>query len=225
MHRLRSMPKTPTRAARTKKDATPYLPRSRSLVVLRDAAQGCHGCDLYRHATQAVFGEGRRHAAIMLVGEQPGDVEDRKGHPFVGPAGRVLVEAIAAAKLDRTSLFLTNAVKHFKWTPRGKRRIHSKPTHAEVMACRPWLEAELDVVAPGVVVCLGAVAAQSFFGSAFRVTKAFGERLHDDAGRTVIVTYHPSAILRMRTDEEREEARAALVSALRMARHLAREAA
>ena len=220
------MPKMPTRAAaRARKDATPYVPRTRSLVVLRDAAQGCRGCDLYRHATQAVFGEGRRHAAIMLVGEQPGDVEDRKGHPFVGPAGRVLVEAIAAAGLDRTSLFLTNAVKHFKWTPHGKRRIHSKPTHGEAMACRPWLEAELEAVAPRVVVCLGAVAAQSFFGSAFRVTKAFGERLHDDAGHTVIVTYHPSAILRMRTDEEREEARAALVSALRTARRLAREAA
>lgn len=212
-------------AKKSSADATPYVPRTRSLGVLRDAAQKCRGCALYEDATRAVFGEGRRHVAIMLVGEQPGDVEDRKGHTFVGPAGRVLAEALDAVGLDRKAVFLTNAVKHFKWTPRGKRRIHAKPTHGEVMACRPWLEAELATVAPRVVVCLGAVAAQSFFGSTFRVTKAFGRRLHDDAGHEIIVTYHPAAILRMRTPEARAEARKALVDALRMALEAARLAA
>ena len=157
----------------------------------------------------------------MFVGEQPGDQEDLAGRPFVGPAGRVLSEALAAAGLSREEIYVTNAVKHFKWTPRGKRRMHQRPQQGEVLACRPWLEAEVAAIQPRVIVCLGATAAQSFFGASFRITEAFGKALRDAKGRTIVVAYHPSAILRMQTDDERAAARRALVAALALARDIA----
>jgi DNA polymerase len=155
--------------------AADFLPPRLTLPALREAVQGCRGCQLYKDATQAVFGEGSRSAAVMLVGEQPGDQEDRSGRPFVGPAGRLLDRALEEAGIDRSASYVTNAVKHFKWEARGKRRIHAKPSWSEVAACRPWLEAELAVVKPTVLVLLGAVAAQGLLGKQFRVTKQRGE--------------------------------------------------
>lgn len=193
--------------------AEKWVPKTRSLPKLADAAKDCHGCDLYKAATQTVFGEGGRDAALILVGEQPGDQEDKKGEPFVGPAGHVLDDLLQRAKIPRSSVYLTNAVKHFKWTPRGKRRMHSRPLAGEIVACSPWLDAELAAVRADVIVCLGSTAAQSLFGSTFRLMASFGEVLiHAD--RHVIVTYHPSAILRMPTHEAREEARGQLVGDL-----------
>lgn len=207
------MPKTkPTQ------DASPFVPSERSLQTMREAAAECRGCELYKNATQTVFGEGPRNASIMLVGEQPGDVEDRTGHPFVGPAGKVLLEAMDAAGLARSDVYITNAVKHFKWEPRGKRRMHQKPAYAEVVACRPWLNAEIESVTPQVIVCLGATAGQSFFGSAFRLARSFGQELTDSSGRRILTTYHPSAILRMETEEEKAAGREALVDALKRAK-------
>lgn len=156
----------------------------------------CHGCDLWREATQTVFGEGKPSAEVMFVGEQPGDQEDQQGKPFVGPAGRLLDQALEEVGIDRTKVYVTNAVKHFKWQPRGKRRIHQKPNSAELAACRPWLDAEIDVVKPRVLVCLGATAAQSLLGRQFRVTKQRGEPVDSPLAETVIATIHPSAILR-----------------------------
>ena len=191
-----------------------------TLDELRKAAAGCTDCDLYRNATQTVFGEGPSEARVMLVGEQPGDREDIEGHPFVGPAGRVLAEALEEAGIDRREAYVTNVVKHFKFTARGKRRIHSKPNAAEIRACRQWLDGELAVVAPELVVCLGATAAQAIIGRSFRVTKQRGELLPwpggDGNGRQVMATLHPSAILRM-DDEEREEAMTGLIDDLRVA--------
>lgn len=200
--------------------ARPFVPDSSSLDRLAEAAQACRGCDLYRDATQAVFGEGRRAARIVLVGEQPGDEEDRKGAPFVGPAGRVLDEALEAAGVDRRDVYVTNAVKHFKFEPRGKWRIHKKPEAAEVRACRPWLESELRIVQPRVVVCLGATAAQSLLGPQARV----GTRASPVASPwapSTLVTYHPSAVLRARDDESRAAMRERLVHDLRLAATLA----
>jgi DNA polymerase len=162
-----------------------------------------------------VFGEGPAHAAVMLVGEQPGDQEDREGRPFVGPAGRLLDEALAEAGIDRRGAYVTNAVKHFKWEARGKRRIHAKPTWSESAACRPWLEAELDVVQPRVLVCLGATAAQSLLGKEFRVTKQRGEWLDSDLADFVTATIHPSAILRQRDSEARKTELARFIEDLR----------
>lgn len=193
--------------------AEKWVPPTRSLPKLAEAAKDCHGCDLYKTATQTVFGEGRRDAALILVGEQPGDVEDKEGEPFVGPAGQVLDGLLERAKIPRSSVYVTNAVKHFKWTPRGKRRMHSRPLAGEIVACSPWLSAELAAVRADVVVCLGSTAAQSLFGSSFRLMASFGEVLaYED--RQVVVTYHPSAILRMPTHEAREEARGRLVADL-----------
>ena len=180
--------------------AEPFVPqRARSVTSLADAARGCEGCPLYRDATQTVFGEGPGTARIVMVGEQPGDVEDREGHPFVGPAGRLLDRALADAGLDRESLYLTNAVKHFKFTRRGggQRRIHDKPDRSEVAACHPWLAAELSVVKPDCIVLLGATAAQSLMGTDFRVTRERG-RVLDTRWGSVVATVHPSAILRAR---------------------------
>lgn len=202
--------------------ARPFVPDTTSHERLVEAAQECRGCDLYRHATQTVFGEGRRAASIVLVGEQPGDEEDRKGAPFVGPAGRVLDEALAAAGVPRTDVYVTNAVKHFKFEPRGKWRIHKKPEAAEVRACRPWLEAELRLVQPRVVVCLGATAAQSLLGPQARVGTAATPVASPWAPST-LVTYHPSAVLRARDDESREVMRARLIHDLRLASELAGE--
>ncbi len=200
--------------------AATYLPERLSLPQLREAVQGCKGCDLYRNATQAVFGEGARHAEVMLVGEQPGDKEDLAGRPFVGPAGRLLDQALEEAGIDRTQTYVTNAVKHFKWQGRGKRRIHQKPTWSESTACRPWLEAELEVVQPKVVVALGATAAQSLFGRDFRVTRHRGELLDSPLAEHVIATIHPSAILRQQDDASRQTEYAAFVDDLRVVAEL-----
>ena len=177
--------------------AEPFLPASLELPALREAVQGCRGCPLYADATQAVFGEGAAGAAVVLVGEQPGDREDLDGRPLVGPAGRELDLGLEAAGIDRREVYVTNAVKHFKFEQRGKRRIHQKPNWTELAACRPWLDAELAVVRPRVVVCLGATAAQSLLGRSFRVTRQRGQPL--DGGplaEAIVATVHPSAILR-----------------------------
>jgi uracil-DNA glycosylase len=196
--------------------AEPLVPEAPSLPKLREAAAGCRACDLWKTGTQTVFGEGTRNAEIVFVGEQPGDKEDLAGRPFVGPAGRVLDEALDAAGIDRKLAYVTNAVKHFKWTPRGKRRIHAKPNWAELAACRPWLDAELAVVKPKVVVALGATAAQSLLGRQFRVTKQRGVPVESDLAPSVLATVHPSSILRQETDEDREAAMAELVADLKV---------
>jgi uracil-DNA glycosylase len=186
--------------------AAPFVPDRPTLPKLKAAAAGCTGCDLYKLGTQTVFGEGSADADVVFVGEQPGDQEDLAGKPFVGPAGRVLDEGLAAAGIDRSQVYVTNAVKHFKWEPRGKRRIHQKPNWAEMTACRPWLEAELAVVQPDVLVCLGATAAQSLLGRQFRVTKTRGVPVESDLAPSVVATVHPSSILRAPDEGARQEA-------------------
>jgi uracil-DNA glycosylase len=166
------------------------------LDELREAASGCTRCDLYKTGTQVVFGEGPAGAEVMFVGEQPGDQEDKLGRPFVGPAGRILDEALEDAGIDRGTVYLTNAVKHFKWVARGKRRIHQKPNSSEIAACRPWLDAELEAVRPRVLVCLGAVAAQALLGREFRVTRERGKPVESELAEHVLATVHPSSILR-----------------------------
>jgi uracil-DNA glycosylase len=192
------MPKEP------KSSALPWVPKTHNLAALRAAAPECRGCDLYARATQVVFGEGPQDAKVVMVGEQPGDEEDRKGHPFVGPAGRLLSKAMEEAGLDREKVYVTNAVKHFKWTERGKRRIHAKPNAVEISACRPWLEAELQVVRPELVVCLGATAAQSLLGRDFRITVDRGKFFPHQWAKEIVATIHPSAILRV-PERYREE--------------------
>ena len=194
--------------------AADFLPKEGSLVALREAAAGCKGCHLWRIGTQTVFGEGPQSALVMFVGEQPGDQEDQAGKPFVGPAGRLLDKALGEAGIDRSTTYLTNAVKHFKWQARGKRRIHQKPTWAEITACRPWLEAELAVVQPRVLVLLGATAAQSLLGRQFRVTQNRRKLIESDLAEAVTATIHPSAILRG-DPELREAELAAFVDDLR----------
>jgi DNA polymerase len=190
-----------------------------SLDDLRQAARGCRACALYRNATQTVFGEGGEGAKLMLVGEQPGDREDIAGEPFVGPAGRLLDEALAEAGIDRSTVYVTNVVKHFKWrrAPSGKRRIHQKPDRAEVSACRPWLEGEIARVRPQLVVLMGATTAQAIFGASFRVTRQGRTVLPTSLGPPALATIHPSAVLRSRTSEERAAALAGLVADLRVA--------
>jgi uracil-DNA glycosylase len=187
-----------------------------TIAELQELAAGCTACDLYRNATQTVFGDGPAGADLMLVGEQPGDKEDKAGEPFVGPAGRVLDEALEAAGIDRSRAYVTNVVKHFKWEPRGKVRIHKKPNAAEQAACRPWLDAELAAVRPEVLVCLGATAAQALLGKSFRVTKQRGQLVDAPLAPHVLATIHPSSILRG-APEERAEAMAAFVSDLKVA--------
>ena len=184
--------------------AEPFLPRRHTLPSLRQAARACHGCELWKRGTQTVFGAGAAHAQVMLVGEQPGNDEDLQGEPFVGPAGRLLDRALDAAGIDREQVYVTNAVKHFKWQPRGKRRIHEKPSAREIAACRPWLDAELEVVQPKVIVCLGATAAQALLGKRFKVTRERG-KLYTDTGLAdvVMATVHPSSILRAPDDATR----------------------
>ena len=184
------------------------------LAALRAGMQACRGCELYRNATQAVPGEGNEHAPIMFVGEQPGDQEDLAGHPFVGPAGKLLDRALEEAGIDRTQVFVTNAVKHFSWEPRGKRRIHKKPTVRQVAACNQWLQSELRVVRPRIVVCLGATAAQSLLGPSVKVTQVRGTFVDSDLPARVFVTVHPSSILRG-DPEDRERAFAAFVADLK----------
>nr|WP_245757667.1 UdgX family uracil-DNA binding protein [Amycolatopsis xylanica] len=199
-------------------DAGDFLPDTRSLDALRAAASGCRGCDLYRDATQVVFGEGARSAQVMLVGEQPGDKEDLAGEPFVGPAGRLLDKALEESGIGRTGVYVTNAVKHFKFTERGKRRIHQKPSRTEVVSCRPWLAAELDAVHPELVVLLGATAAQALLGTGFKVTQRRGEVVDLPAeftGTHAVATVHPSSVLRA---PDRDEAYDAFLSDLKSAR-------
>jgi uracil-DNA glycosylase family protein len=184
--------------------AADLVPRRRTLAALREAAADCRACPLWEHATQTVFGAGSRGSAAMFVGEQPGDREDREGAPFVGPAGRVFDEALELAGIDRRTVYVTNAVKHFKWEPRGKRRIHVKPSWSELTACQPWLEAELAVVRPRVLVCLGATAAQLLLGRRFRVTQERGAWVESDLADRVTATIHPSAILRAGDRREAE---------------------
>lgn len=202
-------------------DAGPFVPRSTSLKALATAAAGCRGCPLWQPATQTVFGSGPAHASLILVGEQPSDVEDRKGRPFVGPAGAVLWQCVEEVGIDRDALYVTNAVKHFKFTERGKRRLHQRPDAAEIEACHPWLVAELEAVPARVVVALGAVAARSLFGRPMPIVANRGTTFTAE-GRTALITYHPSAVLR--ADERADEVRAALIEDLRLAQRLAAEA-
>jgi uracil-DNA glycosylase family protein len=195
-------------------DATPFLPERSSLTALRAAAAGCRGCHLWEPASQTVFGEGRKRARLMFVGEQPGDQEDRQGRPFVGPAGRELDRALEAAGIDRSDAYLTNVVKHFSFEERGRRRIHQTPKRFEVEACRPWLMEELRVVDPHVLVLLGATAAKALLGSSFRLTQHRGEFLDSDLAELVTATVHPSSILRG-PSEERDARRESLVEDLR----------
>lgn len=183
--------------------AADFIPEDASLQKLREASQACRGCDLWENATQTVFGEGPAAAGVMLVGEQPGDREDREGSPFVGPAGRVLDEALESVGLNRDQVYVSNVVKHFKWTPKGKRRIHQKPNAAEISACVPWLREELARVQPKVLVCLGATAAQALLGRTFKVTQHRGKPVDSDLAPCVMATVHPSSILRARDDESR----------------------
>jgi uracil-DNA glycosylase len=185
--------------------ARDFLPDERNLSALAEAAQGCRGCELYKRGTQTVFGEGPRTATVMFVGEQPGDQEDLQGKPFVGPAGQLLDKAMEQAGIDRNQAYVTNAVKHFKWEPRGKRRLHAKPNAREMSACRPWLEAEMETLKPKIIVCLGATAAQSLMGPSFRITKQRGQVMMSDWGVQIIATYHPSALLRAPDEVARAE--------------------
>jgi uracil-DNA glycosylase len=198
-------------------DASDFLPARESLKALREAAAGCRGCDLYEDATQTVFGEGRKAARVMLVGETPGDQEDRQGKPFVGPAGRELDKALARAGIDRADAYVTNAVKHFRFEERGKRRIHQKPEGRHVKACRPWLEAELRQIRPEAVIVMGATAARALLGPSFRVTQERGTLLDSDLAPVVVATIHPSAILRERDDDARHLQREAFTSDLQVA--------
>jgi uracil-DNA glycosylase family protein len=197
--------------------ASDFLPERASLKSLRQAAGSCEGCRLHRGATQTVFGEGLKRSEIMLVGEQPGDREDLEGRPFVGPAGRLLDRALEEAGIDRDLAYVTNVVKHFKWERVGKRRIHKKPNADEIMACRPWLDAELKVLKPKVLVCLGATVAQALLGPSFKVTKRRGEFVQSDLAPEVTATVHPSSILRARDDESRRGEYEQFVEDLRLA--------
>jgi uracil-DNA glycosylase family protein len=183
--------------------AAHFLPAKRTKAALAAAAQSCRGCGLYRDATQAVFGEGLNRARLMLVGEMPGNDEDRAGAPFVGPAGRILDKALAQAGIERSDAYVTNVVKHFKWEPRGKRRLHKRPNASEISACRPWFDAELDLVQPEVLVCMGATAAKALLGAAFRVSRDRGRFVASDLAPFVTATGHPSAVLRARDSGSR----------------------
>ena len=197
-------------------DATPFLPERRSLKALREAAAGCRGCHLWRHATQTVFGEGMKKSRDMFVGEQPGDREDRAGRPFVGPAGRELDRALGEVGIDRGEVYVTNVVKHFAFEERGKRRMHRTPKRFEIEACEPWLEEELRQVRPEALVLLGATAAKALLGRSFRITRERGRPLDSELAELVLATAHPSSILRQRTDEERHEERRLFTEDLRV---------
>jgi uracil-DNA glycosylase family protein len=192
------------RRVKPERSAADFLPARSTLRNLRDASRGCRGCDLWERGTQTVFGEGAADAKVMFVGEQPGDREDIEGRPFVGPAGQLLDRSLEQAGIDRDEVYITNVVKHFKWEPRGKRRIHKKPNLEEITACRPWLEAELDQVEPEILVCLGATAAQALLGPSFRVTKQRGTLVDSPLAPAVTATVHPSSILRAPDDATRE---------------------
>src|SRR6266581_1016545 len=189
--------------AKSETSAAEFFPERKSLKAFREAAVDCKGCDLWERGTQTVFGEGARGAEVLLVGEQPGNEEDLAGKPFVGPAGRLLDDALLESGIDRAQTYVTNVVKHFKWEPRGKRRIHKKPNAREITACRPWLEAEIALVKPKVIVCLGATAAQALLGPKFRVSKQRGEFIESTLAPYIVATVHPSSILRAPDDETR----------------------
>lgn len=191
--------------------AVPFLPKSGALPALKKAAAGCRGCDLYKRATQTVFGEGHAHVSLILVGEQPGDVEDRKGRPFVGPAGSLLDKALEEAGLDRNDVYVTNAVKHFKWEPQGKKRKHKRPSAEEVGACRPWLEAEIEAIKPAMIVCLGVTAAQAMLGRTIRLNVDGGKFHENVQGSLIYITMHPSSVLRHPDKGERAAQYARLV--------------
>jgi uracil-DNA glycosylase len=192
-------------ATKLANSAADFLPEERTLEALRDAARTCQGCELYKNATQTVFGEGPQKAGVVFVGEQPGDLEDRQGHPFVGPAGRLLDRALAEAQIPREQVYVTNAVKHFKWIWRGKRRLHQKPAIRQVTACKPWLDAELEALRPKIVVCMGATAAQSVLGKVVPITKERGKFLKENSAVMTFITIHPSAIYRHPSREEQEK--------------------
>lgn len=221
---MRNAPKQKRVASRVssrRRSPEPQQVHASSLPSLRQAAASCKACDLWKNATQTVFGEGSPNAAIMLVGEQPGDFEDRAGRPFVGPAGKLLDQALAEAGISRSDVYVTNVVKHFKWSPaeRGKRRIHKKPRDSEIQACRPWLDAELAVVKPKILVCLGATAAQALLGKEFRVSRQRGQLIESPLAPHVVATVHPSSILRAQDDESRHEQMQAFIQDLK---HVAR---
>jgi uracil-DNA glycosylase len=199
-------------------DAARLIPGHPTLSAVREAATHCKACDLYKHATQTVFGEGARKAAVMFIGEQPGDVEDLSGHPFVGPAGKLLDRALAEAGIDRGAVYVTNTVKHFKWEPRGKRRIHKKPNAGEIAACRPWLDVEIQLVKPRAIVCLGATAAQALLGRTFKVTAHRGELIPSLLAPVVLATVHPSSILRAPDEETRHRETRRFIEDLRRVR-------
>jgi len=211
----RNSPKLPGIGGQEPGPAQALIPEQPNLPGLKAAAAGCRACDLYKTGTQTVFGEGAQHAKVMFVGEQPGDREDIEGKPFVGPAGRLLDEALRAAGIDRTEVYITNAVKHFKWKPQGKRRLHQRPNAAEINACRPWLDAEIAVVKPQILVCLGATTAQALLGRDFRVSLQRGQFIERPGLPLMMATVHPSSILRAPDDESRELEMQAFVADLR----------
>jgi uracil-DNA glycosylase len=194
------------------------IPDRPTLPKVREAAAHCDACDLYQQATQTVFGEGARKAELMLIGEQPGDAEDLSGHPFVGPAGQLLNRALVEAGIDRADVYVTNAVKHFKWEPRGKRRIHKKPNAGEIAACRPWLDVEIQLVKPRAIVCLGATAAQALLGRTFRLTAHRGELIPSPLAPVLLATVHPSALLRAPDEETRHRETRRFIEDLRQVR-------
>ena len=203
--------------------AAEYFPPRRTLTTLATAALGCQACDLWRTGTQTVFGEGSKKADVLFVGEQPGDQEDLAGRPFVGPAGKLLDSALAEAGIDREQVYVTNAVKHFKWErgEKSARRIHKKPSDSEIRACVPWLEQEIAQVQPSVIVCLGATAAQALLGKSFKVTQQRGKPIKSDLAKVVVATVHPSSVLRAPTPEARRQANADLIADLKVvARHI-----
>ncbi len=200
--------------------AEEFFPERKSLTAFRDAAADCKACDLWERGTQTVFGAGARRAEVVFVGEQPGNEEDLTGKPFVGPAGRLLDDALLEAGIDRTHIYVTNVVKHFKWEPRGKRRIHKKPNAHEITACRPWLEAEISLVKPKVIVCLGATAAQALLGAQFKVTKQRGEFIESTLAPYIMATVHPSSILRAPDDETRHDEKRKFIDDLKKVAHV-----
>jgi uracil-DNA glycosylase len=200
--------------------AEEFFPERKSLKAFREAAADCKACDLWERGTQTVFGAGARRADVLFVGEQPGNEEDLMGKPFVGPAGRLLDDALLEAGIDRAQTYVTNVVKHFKWEPRGKRRIHKKPNAREITACRPWLEAEISLVKPKVIVCLGATAAQALLGAQFKVTKQRGEFIESTLAPYIMATVHPSSILRAPDDETRHDEKRKFIDDLKKVAHV-----
>jgi len=200
--------------------AEDFFPKRKSLKAFRDAAADCKGCELWKRGTQTVFGEGARRAEVLFVGEQPGNEEDLSGKPFVGPAGRLLDDALTEAGIERSLTYVTNVVKHFKWEPRGKRRIHKKPNAGEIAACRPWLEAEIDLIKPKVIVCLGATAAQALLGPKFRVSKQRGQFIESTLAPYILATVHPSSILRAPDDETRHVEKRRFIDDLKKVAHV-----